>query len=153
MRKSLFHLLMHLGQLLEEETRSKLHEHGLYHGQGRVLDALFRWGDQTQADLARGLHIKPATVTDMLKRMEISGLITRKVDPITNRAMIVSLTSSGKEAAQSVRNAWESIEKKISETMTPTQREDVIENLEKVRNILDKDPHAFCEVFGLRKEN
>ncbi len=48
-----------------------------------------------QADIARALAVKPATVTNMLQRMEASGLIKRAAHPGRLRANTVSLTGEG----------------------------------------------------------
>lgn len=135
-KQHLFHILMHIGQLLGEETRGRLNEKGLCHGQGRVLSALYRLGEMNQANLARGLGIKPATVTDMLQRMEANGLVERRTDEVTNRAVIVSLTPDGLEAAKAVHATWESIGNRLAASVPAEDMEVVLSALESVRDTL-----------------
>lgn len=73
----LFHLLMHIGKILDDRIRADLGKKNLHHGQGRILAALRRRGAMAQAEIARELGIQPATVAIALRRMERGGLIER----------------------------------------------------------------------------
>ena len=148
--KPLFHLLMHIGKLMEAQVVEKLNARGLYHGQGRVLAALDGFGAITQAGLARGLGIKPATVTNMLQRMEKNGLVTRETDPISNRAVIVSLTPKGRKAAATVLQVWAAIEDRILQVVPAGQRSALQHRLESVRDAFGGDDPEFttCQTEG-----
>ena len=132
--KLMLHLFMHIGRLLEGLASEKLEKNGLYHGQGRILSALNHFGETTQADIARGLEIRPATVTNMIQRMEKSGLVKRSVDPVTNRAVIAELTTSGRKAAERVEQTWESIEPLIVKMVPKKRAGEFRKILEQVRN-------------------
>jgi DNA-binding MarR family transcriptional regulator len=136
MDKTLLHILMHNGRLLERAIELELMPTGLHHGQGRLLQAIAASGEITQADLARQMDIRPATVTNMLKPLEEKNLIRRKIDPQTNRAMVVSLTSAGEQACEQVQAAWERVEARISKTISKTNRDGLFQGLEKVRSTL-----------------
>jgi len=94
--KPLMHLFMHIGKLLNDRLRSDLSEGELHFGQARILVSLMRHGNLTQRTIGQGLHIKPATVTNMVKRMEASGLIERRRDANDDRIINVTLTSKRK---------------------------------------------------------
>ncbi len=102
----LFHLLMHIGHLLEEHCRSGLAEYGLGHGQARVLMALDREGAMIQARLAAGLGIAPATLSVMMKKLLAQGLVSRSADKGDDRVNRISLTADGRKAVKRVRLVW-----------------------------------------------
>jgi len=134
--KTLFHILMHIGRLLEQKTNACLEPLKLHHGQARTLTILMAHGPITQADLARGMGLRPATITNMLRPLEARELIKRYTDPKTNRAIVVSLTSDGKTLAESVQNAWSEIEDTLTKAVPSDQREATFLLLESVRDQL-----------------
>lgn len=75
-------------------------EIGLYKGQAPVLLLLNRKDNQTQRELCGALGIKAASVTDVLQRMEKSGLVMRQKDENDLRTMRVSITQKGKKKAE-----------------------------------------------------
>ena len=70
-------------------------EIGLSSGQPPVLMSLAAKNLQTQKELCDFIQIKPASMTDVLKRMERDGLIERIRDKNDLRSMRVSLTDKG----------------------------------------------------------
>lgn len=71
-------------------------EIGLFRGQPQVL---FNLGDRegvTQTELAEKLELTPATLTNLLTRMEHSGLIERRTDVLDSRYSRIFLTDAGR---------------------------------------------------------
>ena len=73
---------------------------GLYPGQPPMLFTLYHKDGQNQKELAKKLHIKPATATVMLGRMEKSGLIERRQDSNDQRVSRVYITDKGRETCK-----------------------------------------------------
>lgn len=134
--RPLMHLFMHIGKLLNDRFRTALSQGGLHFGQARMLVSLMSHGNIPQRAIGQGLHIKPATVTNMVKRMEASGLIERERDKNDDRIINVRLTSKGKEAADFAANVMKQVENDICSELT--QKEiDILRNpLERIRNTL-----------------
>ena len=132
----LMHLLMHIGKLLQERMRSALTEGGIHFGQARILVALLKQGPLTQVSIGRGLDIRPATVTNMVKKMEASGLIERQRDAKDDRIINVTLTSKGKEAANFAASVMAQVEDEIRRELTTKETADLLYPLLKVRNAL-----------------
>lgn len=109
----LLHLLLHAAKLVTDRLRREIERIGLRHGQGRILAALARRKNLSQSAIARGLHIRPATVSNMLRRMERSGLIERASDSRDGRIQQVALTRKGKRAQAAVERVWLEVEKDI----------------------------------------
>jgi DNA-binding MarR family transcriptional regulator len=134
--KPLMHLFMHIGKLLNERLRCSLGEEGIHFGQARILTSLIRHGPLTQKAIGQGLGIKPATVTNMVKRMEASGLIERRRDAHDDRTIRITLTSTGKEAAEFALTVMEQIEDEIRSGLGGEETDTLHGPLERVRNLL-----------------
>lgn len=130
MKKTLLHILMHNGRLLERAIEEELAASGLHHGQGRILVNIQRASVITQADLARRMDIQPATITNMLRPLEQQKLITRKTDPKTNRARLVSLTPAGLRACKKVEAAWNRIETRLLKALPDADIDELFQILE-----------------------
>ena len=115
--EKLFHLLMHSSKLLEDRCRDALSEHGLHHGQARVLMALNRHGPQVQADLARGMELSPPTLSVMLKRLLDEKLVRRSSVAGDERVYRIALTAAGERAAERVRQVWEDADRLLIEAV------------------------------------
>lgn len=61
--------------------------------------------------LAAGTATKPSTLTSALDRLEGRGWVRRELDPADRRSFLISLTSAGQPAADSVRAAMGDIER------------------------------------------
>ena len=79
--------------------------HGLTTGEFDVLAALLRAGRPfrlTPGELARGLMLSPAAMTNRLDRLERADLVSRTLDPANRRSMRVELTEAGRAAVNGV---------------------------------------------------
>ena len=132
----MFHLLMHVGKLLQDRLREQFSEHGLHHGQGRVLDALMRNGELSQIEIAKGLHIQRPTVTTMIQRMEAAGLIEWVQDDADRRVLRVRVTPKGEAAAKTIREIWESVDQDIENNLPADKQGVAQELLLQIRNHL-----------------
>lgn len=83
---------------------------GVYPGQPPLLFTLNRMDGQSQRELAEKLHIKAATITVMVKRMESAGLVERRADPDDQRIVRVYLTEQGRVVLGKVREVFKTME-------------------------------------------
>ncbi|MCU1469186.1 MAG: MarR family transcriptional regulator [Glaciihabitans sp.] len=70
---------------------------GLTHPQYLVMLALWERSPRTVRDLGETLSLEPATLSPLLKRLEIAGLLTRARRVDDERALDVELTPAGRE--------------------------------------------------------
>lgn len=68
---------------------------GLTHPQYLVMLALWERTPRTVSDIGAALHLDPATLSPLLKRLESAGLLTRQRSPDDERALAVTLTPQG----------------------------------------------------------
>lgn len=73
---------------------------GLTHPQYLVMLAL--WGDAPMSvkAIAEAVQLDSATLSPLLKRLETTGLVTRRRDPGDERALVVDLTAAGRGLRQ-----------------------------------------------------
>jgi DNA-binding MarR family transcriptional regulator len=67
----------------------------LHRGQAVLLCTVAAQDGLTQSEIADQLSVQGATVTNMLQRMEESGLVMRRRDEVDNRLVRVYITEAG----------------------------------------------------------
>ena len=85
-------------------------DNGLFMGQPPILMLLIKKDGRTQRELSDFLGIRPASMTDVLQRMEKNGLIERKRDERDHRTMRVFITEEGREKSCAILEQGASME-------------------------------------------
>jgi DNA-binding MarR family transcriptional regulator len=105
------HLLARTCKGLRVHAHASLERIGLYRGQQFALRALWQQEGLTHSELAEWLNVSPATITNMLKRMERAGLVERRRDTEDERVSHVYLTEGGRDIQGAVERTWRELEK------------------------------------------
>lgn len=79
--------------------------------QGRILYVLWQQDDITISSLSAKTSLANTTLTAMLDRMEMLGLIIRKPDPADRRSRLIALT----EKARSLQGDYANISQQMNE--------------------------------------
>ncbi len=121
---------MTVGQLLAQVCRmtgyflkTHMEKIGLHRGQGFALVQLWHHDGVPQRELSRAMHISPASVTNMLQRMERDGLISRRRDRDDQRIVRVYLTRKAKDLRAEARTAFLEMEEELGSAYTDEERE------------------------------
>lgn len=88
----------------------------------QTLRHLLAWGALRPTTLAESLGTGASNVSKILRRLEADGLVERSTDPTDRRASLVSLTESGRAAAQ---NVYALGDRMIAEVLEGWSSEDV----------------------------
>jgi DNA-binding MarR family transcriptional regulator len=120
---SLDFLLAQVCKLHYARVHTLLEELGLYRGQPPVLFALWEREGATHGELAARLHVKPATITKMIKRMEKAGFVERRSDPKDQRVSRVYLTDAGRSIRERVEQVWRTLEEETFEGFSTEKRD------------------------------
>lgn len=80
---------------------------GIGNGQVPVMMDLDRCGRMNQKELADRVHVTPATMSGILKRMERSGFIRRTTDENDARVSLVELTEFGRTQCETARRCFD----------------------------------------------
>lgn len=78
-------------------SRGLVRSHGLTSTQALLLKELLRMGETSVGELARVIALSPATVTDVLNRLEKRGLVARMRSPVDRRQVLVRATQTTAE--------------------------------------------------------
>ncbi|HQE93961.1 MAG TPA: MarR family transcriptional regulator [Anaerolineae bacterium] len=108
--ESLDFLLAQVCKLHQRRVHTLFDELRLYHGQPPLLFELWAQDGQTHKELARRLHIRAATVTKMVQRMEKTGFVERRNDPDDQRVSRVCLTDAGRDIKENVNQIFQQLE-------------------------------------------
>ncbi len=106
-------LLAQFSQAYRSLSDALMDQIELHRSQAMALCKLFAQDGVTQTELAQQLSLQGATVTDMLQRMEESGLVARRRDSEDNRLVRVYLTEAGREKERFIRDQFLILEAKV----------------------------------------
>lgn len=121
--ESLDFLLAQVCKLHYARVHTLLEKLGLYRGQPPMLFALWEQEGATHTELAARLHVKPATITKMIKRMEKTGFVERRSDPQDQRVSRVYLTDAGRSIRERVEQVWRKLEEETFAGFSAEERD------------------------------
>ncbi|MCK5245944.1 MarR family transcriptional regulator [Candidatus Bipolaricaulota bacterium] len=140
---------MTVGQLLAQVCRMSGHrlrghmeKIGLHRGQGFALIHLWHNDGMSQRDLARSMHISPASVTNMLQRMERDGWIERRRDEADQRVVRVFAADKSKKLRVEAKRVFREIEDELGSVYTEEEQTALKRLLTKLyEHYAPGDPH------------
>lgn len=83
------------GLAINRTYKPLLDELGLTYPQYLVLSVLWESGGLTVGAIADRLDLEPSTITPLVKRLELAGLVTRERNPADERQVVVRATETG----------------------------------------------------------
>jgi len=101
---SLVHALHRASQAVEAVVEKQLADLGLTSRQATTLMAISGMSKSNQSELVEVTGIDRSTMADILRRLEIRGLIRRPRSKEDARARIVSLTAKGEQVEYECRH-------------------------------------------------
>jgi DNA-binding MarR family transcriptional regulator len=106
---------------------------GMSQAQRQLLTLLKEHGELRHASLQQRLGVDGATVTRLVKRLEVDGTVVRRLDPADNRYTLASLTSAGEELVVSLGAAHRRFQNRLLAGIDWVDQETVVQVLEQVR--------------------
>jgi|GEM_PF-218744 MarR family transcriptional regulator, organic hydroperoxide resistance regulator len=132
---------MTVGQLLAQvcritghRVRGHMEKIGIHRGQGFALIHLWHKDGMPQRDLARSMHISPASVTNMLQRMERDGWIERRRDEADQRIVRVFAADKATKMRVEAKRVFREIEDELNSVYTPEEQATLKQLLMKLHN-------------------
>jgi len=86
----------------------------------------------SQRDLSRSMHISPASVTNMLQRMERDGWIERRRDEADQRVVRVFATDKSKKLRVEARRVFQEMENDLGSVYTAEEQSTLKQLLNKL---------------------
>lgn len=93
-----------VSRLITQAYQPMLTDLGITYPQYLVLLVLWEHDNQPVNDIAKRLMLNTNTITPLLKRMELEGIVRRGKDDGDARKVIVSLTEKGKKMEEKAVN-------------------------------------------------
>ena len=110
LKDTIGYMLAQVCKLHRQRADVLLNEVGLYVGQEMLLCGLWEKEGITQTELAESVKIQPATVTNMLQRLERGGFVERRADTEDQRISRVYTTEKGSNLENAVQQKWNQLE-------------------------------------------
>lgn len=111
---------------------------GLQRGQVSVLLELVEEDGITQSDLADSLEVTPATLTNLLNRMEDAGFIVRRRDQTDTRISRVYLSEKGKSVLSQASRLVDEVDSKAFAGFSAEESEKLNYFLQRIHDNLMK---------------
>lgn len=137
--QSLHHLWMKTYLRLNRNVLSQTAKLGLSPGQPKVLEFLYQNGENEQKAIAAHCEIEPATVGNILSRMETAELVLRRQKPGNRRSLYVSLTPKGETMAKQLEQIFAEAEDQMTAPLTAQEKVLLHQLLEKCEKAEVKD--------------
>ncbi|WP_424923686.1 MarR family winged helix-turn-helix transcriptional regulator [Amycolatopsis acidicola] len=112
-------------------------QHRLTLTQGSVLSELVQNGARRMSVLADLERVRQPSMTDLVRRLERLGLVTRTPDPDDRRAVLVAATETGKQYIGELVLAREEFLRERLTALDPTDRAAIEAALPALRRLID----------------
>lgn len=122
-QETLAFLLARICRSNHRRVHRRLEELGLYRGQQFLLFALWEKEGRSHSELADKLRVRPATISNAVKRMERAGFVERRPDPGDERVSRVYLTEAGHKVRGAVEGIWSELASKTFAGFSPEERD------------------------------
>jgi DNA-binding MarR family transcriptional regulator len=106
-------LLSRIWAKMRKDYSDALRDHHIHVGQDHALCQLWKEDGVTQSQLCEQMGCEPPTLSNMLKKLEEYGLVTRKQDASDARISRVFLTDEGHALEQPVLEIWNKHQEKL----------------------------------------
>ncbi|MBE0634926.1 MarR family transcriptional regulator [Candidatus Bipolaricaulota bacterium] len=146
---------MTVGQLLSQvcrmtghRVRGHMEKIGLHRGQGFALIHLWHHDGMAQRELSQFMHISPASVTNMLQRMERDGWIERRRDAVDQRVVRVFASEKAKKLSLEAKRVFKEMEDDLNSVFTPEEQDTLRKLLMKLHErFTPGEPHPMPPCF------
>jgi DNA-binding MarR family transcriptional regulator len=108
----------------------------LTYQQYNVLRVVDTTGPQPQAEVARRLLVTAPVVTRLATALADAGLVERRTDPNDRRAVLLALTTTGRQRARAMRQDLLEAAHELLEPLPEERRESVAAALEELQVLL-----------------
>ena len=134
-------LFFRVGKSHRKVAGRLLEQHCFHRGQTPLIFALSHEDGRTNSELAEILEVTPATITNMVKRMEKAGFVQRKKDSADERVKRVWLTKQGQGKVQDLHDVMMHLQAISFGNFTEEEKEQFSYLMEKILTNLE---HVDC---------
>jgi DNA-binding MarR family transcriptional regulator len=110
---------------------------GISLAQFHVLEPLAA-GPRTNRQLSAAAGVSSPTTTRMIDVLAARGLVSRVVDPADRRAVLISLTPSGRAALQAKLDQYQAMREQIAAALDPGERRVAADLLQRLAGVIEE---------------
>lgn len=117
----------------------------LFEGKGsqkRILIILHETGTITQRELTERIGIKPGSASEVIGKLESSGLICRTQSEVDRRTTNIELTETGRVQAEEAASQRKKRHQEMFSCLSPEEKETLLMLLEKLNTDWDARYHG-----------
>jgi MarR family transcriptional regulator, transcriptional regulator for hemolysin len=133
-------LLADVSRLVRQRFDARATQLGLTRAQWRVLAQLRRREGITQAALAEILEIEPITLVRHIDRLEMKGLVERRVDPNDRRARNLYLREDAQPMMDQMRVLSEQTREEVLGSISSEDHEKLVDLLLTIKETVNELP-------------
>ncbi|WP_240417845.1 MarR family winged helix-turn-helix transcriptional regulator [Paenibacillus periandrae] len=111
LKECLYFTANRLGRVITKMAEDEFAASGLSPTSAFLLMAVFEKEGISQKELGEILHLQPSTVTRLIEKLIIKGLITNRVD---GRLSLIYATDKGKALEEPINESWNSLRSRYS---------------------------------------
>ena len=152
--RDMFMDLRRIMRAMDVHSRQLSGSHGLTGPQMLCLREIATRGALTTGSLALAVALSPATLTGILDRLEVRGLVSRERRPEDKRRVLVSLTTIGRQMAQELPSPLQDRFKERMTELPPEEQASIRSALASVARMMDAaeiDPVTIPAQFKKKK--
>src|SRR5579862_9908161 len=138
--KDIFMDLRRIMRAMDVYSRQLSDSHGLTGPQMLCLREIALQGALTTGALALAVALSPATLTGILDRLEVRGLVSRERRPEDKRRVLVSLTALGRQMAQELPSPMQERFGSLLTELTADEQTAIRQALNKVARMMEEGP-------------
>lgn len=128
--------LMHTNHMV---WRKKFSDKNGIQGQGRILRILAKNNDNlSQKELAAKAEVRPASLSEVLERLERAKLITRQRDHKDKRILRVSLTDAGEKIVKENGQQWAEFNRTLLGDLDEQEQKELLHLTDKLQQTIDE---------------
>ncbi|TDW18413.1 MarR family winged helix-turn-helix transcriptional regulator [Kribbella kalugense] len=127
-------------KLLRAAADAAVQRHGLRLGQDHLLAALWAEDGRTPGEIAASVNVTTPAVTKLATRLAEAGWLERRPDPRDNRLVRLWLTPAGRALQKPIETERQTLEDRVTATLTKTERAQLLKALTKINQVLLDGP-------------
>ncbi len=104
-----------------------------------VLTFLLHHPGASQKEIAEFRHITTASVSQIVKEMELTGYLRRETDARDQRYVHLYLTEKGAACAEELHRRLTAADEKITQVLTPEKEQELVGLLQELSEIIEKE--------------
>ena len=140
--EQIVHLVRRIVRLSHLQSRRMVQRFGLTGPQLMCLQTLYRRGETTPTSLARAVELSPATVTGIIHRLEMRGMIRRTQSQVDRRSSVLTLSEKARGSFAALPPALESRFTERLQGLSEFEQASLLNALRTLVDLMVEDRHT-----------